>query len=130
MKSTFAAICAVSMVVGSACSRQHPNTGTINQQFIGNPPVRGRFVQEKANGPGVIKCDSLIGEFTMDEDTRMSNAEASTLCSCVEDRYAVKGWEPEVLSKIKAGEKDWRTPALISRIGKAITSCGKDYSIG
>ena len=61
---------------------------------------------------------------------QLSNTEqATTLCTCVNTRYAVKGWEPEVLQKLRSGEKDWRMPALIQRVGKAIQSCQADYKI-
>ena len=110
----------------SACAQQHPSNGTINKQFVTNPPIRGRFLQEEENGPGVIECDALVGKFTMDYDTRMTNQEASTLCSCVHERYAVTGWETIA---IRNGSSDWRFRAAIHRVGQAIKSCSADYNI-
>ena len=110
----------------AACAQQHPSNGTTDKQLVTNPPIRGRFVQEEEDGPGVIECDALVSNFTMDYDTRMTNQEASTLCSCVNERYAVKGWEPGV---IRAGSSDWRFRAAIHRVGQAIKSCSADYNI-
>ena len=110
----------------TACSQKQPGYGTISKQLVTNPPISGRFVQEEGNGPGVIECDAVVSNFTMDHDTRMTNQEASTLCSCVNERYVVKGWEPAV---IRNGSSDWRFRAAIHRIGQAIKSCSADYNI-
>ena len=91
-----------------------------------HPYVRGRFVNK------VVKCDGLVTDFTLDYDTRLTSNQATTLCSCVNDRYAVKGWEPDVLKKAQSGQLDasnWKVKALAGRIGKAIRSCERTYNL-
>ena len=91
-----------------------------------HPYVRGRFVNK------VDKCDGLVTDFTLDYDTRLTSTQATTLCSCVNDRYAVKGWEPAVLKKAQSGQIDssnWKVKALVGRIGKAIRSCERTHNL-
>ena len=91
-----------------------------------HPFVRGSFVNK------VVKCDGLVTDFTLDYDTQLTSTQATTLCSCVNDRYAVKGWEPGVLRKVQSGQIDasnWKVKALMSRLGQAIRSCERTYNL-
>ena len=101
------------------CSSSMKNT-------TNHPHIRGRFVNK------VVKCDGLVTDFTLDYDTRLTNNQATTLCSCVNDRYAVKGWEPDVLKKAQSGQIDasnWKVKALVGRIGQAIRSCERTHNL-
>ena len=85
-----------------------------------HPFVKGRFVNK------VVECDGLVTDFTLDEGTRLTDRQATKLCSCVNDRYAVRGWEPETLRELQSGQRSansWKAKALIGRIGQAIQSC-------
>jgi hypothetical protein len=72
-----------------------------------------------------VICLEKLPIFTLGENSRPTQKEVSTLCSCIWNEFPEGGWEQRTSIKIRDGiDPGWRGKGLISRFGKAVEECG------
>ena len=73
----------------------------------------------------LVKCSQPLPEFTLGVNSKPTQSEVISLCSCIWESFPVDGWERPTSGKIRNGEDPgWRGKALLSRFANSLKNCG------